>query len=292
MSLAAVTTGTEHRFAHVNGLRMHYVEAGAGEPVILLHGFPECWYSWRNQIEALAPDYRAVAPDLRGYHETEARGPYDTDTLQGDVLALIEALGERSAHIVGHDWGGAIAWLLAIHHPEAVRSLAICNIPHPALFRAGLRSFGQLRRSWYMAFFQLPWLPERLLTAGGYRRLARTLFRGLPPRAERRDDMAYFVESWRQHGLTGPINWYRALLRHPRRLPDPVPIITAPTTMIWGEDDHALSKDLTLGTERYVCDLELHYLPGIGHFVQQEAPARVNELLLAHLRKVTGGLRG
>ncbi len=286
MSATGEALALRHRYAQVNGIRMHYVEAGAGEPVVLLHGFPECWYSWRAQIPTLADGYLVIAPDLRGYHETEARGPYDTTTLQHDVLGLIASLGEKRAHIVGHDWGGAIAWLLAIQHPEAVRSLAILNIPHPACFQAGLRSLSQLRKSWYIAFFQLPWLPERILAADGYERFSQMLFRGIPPGARRRRDRAFYLDSWRTHGLSGGINWYRALLRNRARLPDPVPQVTAPTTMIWGEEDIALGKDLTVGTERYVHDLDLHYLPGVGHFVQQEVWERVNELLLGHLQRV------
>lgn len=282
----------QHRHAQVNGIRMHYVEAGEGEPVVLLHGFPEFWYSWRKQLPALARDHRVVAPDLRGYNETEARPPYDSGTLQQDVLGLIEALGEDSAHIVGHDWGGAIAWQLAMSHPEAVRSLAILNIPHPALFIQGLKSFAQLRKSWYMFFFQLPWLPEQFLARNRYRQTARAIFQGIPASEERRQDVATYRRSWQEHGLGGGINWYRALMRNPRRLPDPVPIVTAPTTMIWGEEDIALGKELTTGTERYVRDLDLHYLPGVGHFVQQEAPDRVNELLLAHLERARGASDG
>ncbi|MCY3505128.1 MAG: alpha/beta hydrolase [Chloroflexi bacterium] len=275
----------QHRQVVANGLRMHYVEGGEGEPVVFLHGFPECWYSWRKQLPALAPNYHVIAPDLRGYHETEARPPYDTETLQQDVLGLIETLGESSAHIVGHDWGGAIAWQLAMNHPAAVRSLAVLNIPHPALFREGLRSVAQLRRSWYIAFFQLPWLPEQMLSFDGYRRLARSVCRGIPAGEERRADLAFYRKSWREHGLTGGINWYRALLRSPQSLPDPVPIIGATTTMIWGEEDVALGKELTVGTERFVHDFNLHYVSGAGHFVQQDAPKRVNELLLAHLER-------
>ena len=284
----ATTTRTfepKHRDARVNGIRMHYVEAGEGEPVVFLHGFPECWYSWRRQLPALAGSYRVIAPDLRGYHETEARPPYDSGTLQADVLGLLEALGDRSAHIIGHDGGGAVAWLLAMNHTEAVRSLAILNMPHPALFRAGLRSLAQLRRSWYIAFFQLPWLPERVLAWNGYRPLTRAIARGIPPGEERTRDLAFYRQSWREHGLTGGLNWYRAIPRNLQRLPDPVPIIDTPTTMIWGEDDFALGKNLTVGTERYVRDLDLHYLPGVGHFVQQEAPDRVNQLLSAHLER-------
>lgn len=282
----------QHRYAQVNGIRMHYVEAGEGEPVVFLHGFPECWYSWRKQLPVLAPHYRVIAPDLRGYHETEARPPYDTGTLQQDVLGLLEATGEDSAHIVGHDWGGAIAWQLAMGHPQALRSLAILNIPHPALFVKGLRNFAQLRRSWYMFFFQLPWLPEQYAARNGYEQLARTLLQGIPPGEEREKDLAFYRQSWQEHGLSGGINWYRALFRNPRRLPDPVPMVTAPTTMIWGEEDIALGKELTIGTERYVPDLDLHYLPGVGHFVQHEAAGRVNELLLGHLERVGGGTDG
>ncbi len=282
----------EHRYARVNGIRMHYVEAGEGELVLLLHGFPECWYSWRKQLPVLGEGYRVVAPDLRGYHETDARPPYDGTTLQADVLGLLEALGERSAHIVGHDWGGMVAWLLAMQRPEAVRSLTILNAPHPALSRAGLRSLAQLRRSWYVFFFQLPWLPERMLALNGYGLLARAIFRGIPPSEDRRKDLAFYRRSWREHGLTGGVNWYRAFLRKATRPPGPVPEVTAPTTMIWGEEDFALGKELTLGTERYVRDLDLHYIPGVGHYVQQEAPGRVNELLLAHLQGAGGGRDG
>lgn len=292
MPEAAPAFEPEHHYVHTNGIRMHYVAGGEGEPVVLLHGFPECWYSWRKQLPVLAEGYRVIAPDLRGYHETDKHGPYDTTTLQEDVLGLLDALGETNAHIVGHDWGGAIAWQLAMQHPDAVRSLAVLNIPHPVLFRKGLRNPEQLRRSWYIAFFQLPVLPELMLARNRYRQLARSIFRGVPPGEERRKDLVFYRRSWRNHGLSGGINWYRALLRNPQPMPNPLPTVTAPTTMIWGEEDSALGKELTVGTERYVRDLELHYLPGVGHFVQQEAPEQVNELLLAHLERAGGGSDG
>jgi pimeloyl-ACP methyl ester carboxylesterase len=265
------------------------VEAGEGDLVVLLHGFPEFWYSWRHQIAALAPGYRAVAPDLRGYNETEKRGPYDTDTLQQDVLGLIAHLGETRAHIVAHDWGGAVAWLLAMNHPEAVRTLTICNIPHPVVFqRRLLKSPRQMLRSWYVAFFQVPLLPQRVVAARNYRTLARGLINDCRPGTFTRDDIREFLAAWRRNGLDGGINWYRALFRHPRRLPGPVPIVKAPTLMVWGEDDVALGKDLTYGTEEYVEDLDLHYLPNTSHWVQQEEPATVNRLLLAHLERHRG----
>lgn len=275
----------QHQYADINGIRMHYVEAGQGETVVFLHGFPEFWYSWRHQLAALAPHYRVVAPDLRGYNETESRGPYDTDTLQADVLALIRHLGEERVHLVAHDWGGAIAWLLAIEHPDAVRSLTVCNLPHPALFQKALQTPRQLRKSWYIGFFQLPWLPERAVAFDGYQRLAKGMIDQCRPGTFTRNDIKLFLAAWRRQGLGGGINWYRAVVRHPRRLPEPVPLILAPTLLIWGEDDAFLGKELTYGTDNYVRDLEIAYLPDTSHWVQQEEPEKVNHLLQSHLAK-------
>ncbi|MGD9932291.1 MAG: alpha/beta fold hydrolase [Dehalococcoidia bacterium] len=265
---------------------MHYVVAGVGETVLMLHGFPESWYSWRHQIAALASYYRVIAPDLRGYNETESQGPYDTDTIQADVLSLLDHAGVERAHVVAHDWGGAIAWLLAIGHPERVQSLTVCNIPHPALFQRGLRrNPRQMLRSWYIAFFQIPWLPERVLAAHRYHTLARMLINDCRPGTFTREDLGHMLASWRRSGLGGGIGWYRALLRHPRRLPRPVPTVTAPTLMIWGEDDSALGRDLTDGTEQYVEKFELKLLPNTSHWVQQEEPRAVSEMILEHIRK-------
>lgn len=277
----------QHRYADINGIRMHYAEAGSGELVILLHGFPESWYSWRHQIEALARQYHVVAPDQRGYNETERTPPYDTGTLEDDILALITYLGEPGAHIVGHDWGGAIAWLLALEHPDVVRSLAVCNLPHPAIFEKAIRRPRQLLRSWYMLFFQLPWLPEWLLSSANYQRLAKGMIGQCRPGTFTREDIRYFLAGWRRYGLRGGLGWYRALLRHPRPLPNPVPLIRVPVTLIWGEADSFLGKELVEGTDEYVHDLAVHMLPATSHWVQQEEPEKVNALLLEHLAKAT-----
>src|SRR5579859_1348188 len=157
--------GTREGYATSNGVRFHYVAAGASGPlVILLHGFPEFWYSWREQLPALGERFRVVAPDLRGYNLSgrPAQG-YDLRTLCADIVGLIEAFDERDAMVVGHDWGGIIAWALAIREPERVRRLAILNAPHPVPMWRELRRPRQLRRSWYAVFFQLPWLPEWVL---------------------------------------------------------------------------------------------------------------------------------
>lgn len=276
-------TALQHRFAEINGIRMHYVEAGSGETLLFVHGFPENWYSWRHQLEAFAGQYHVVAPDMRGYNETDQCGPYDTDTLQDDLVALIDHLGVERVHLVGHDWGAGIAWLFAMNHADRLRSLTICNVPHPAIARDMLKSPPQLMKSWYMLFFQLPWLPEMALSTKNYQVLARAIIRDCRPGTFTREDIQFYLDSWRDHGLSGGINWYRALFRSRKQLADPVPIITTPTLVIWGRNDRFLGEELTRNTEAYVAKLELHLLPGISHWVQQEAAGEVNRLLAAHL---------
>ena len=154
-----------HHFVQLPGLRMHSVQAGAGPLVVLLHGFPESWWSWRHQVQPLVEaGFRVVAPDLRGYGETQRQGPYDLDTIVGDVCALIESLGEKQAMIVGHDWGGGVAWHLASLRPEYCKRLVVMNCPHPALMHQALLgrkpSWAQIRKSWYFFVFMLPFFPE------------------------------------------------------------------------------------------------------------------------------------
>lgn len=287
---ATLPADLEHHHAVVNGIRMHYVSAGHGEETILfLHGFPEFWYSWRHQLAEFAPDYRVIAPDLRGYNETENKPPYDTDTLQRDVLELLDALDERQVHLVAHDWGAVVAWLLAMHHPARFKSLTICNVPHPAVFERGIRrNPRQMLRSWYILFFQSPWVPERAVAIRNYHVLARTLIHDCRPETFTRDDIKMFLAAWRRQGLAGGINWYRAAIRNRRRLPEPVPVITVPTLMVWGERDLALGKELTVGTGEYVENLRIEFLPESSHWVQQDDPARVNELIREHV----GGSNG
>lgn len=274
-----------HSYHDINGIRMHIAEAGeGGEPVVFLHGFPESWYSWRHQMRALAPEFHAIVPDQRGYNETENRPPYDTLTLQQDVLSLLDAFGHQKVHLVAHDWGAIVAWLLAMHHGDRLQTLTICNVPHPAVAEKRLRDPRQLMRSWYIFFFQLPWVPEKLVAAKDYHWLARGLIRDTKPGTFTRQDIKEFLAGWRRQGLAGGINWYRALIRHRQPLPDPVPVIETPTLFIWGENDRALRKELTHGTGEYVRNLQMEYLPGVSHWVQQEAPDEVNRLLLAHLR--------
>jgi len=277
-----------HRFLDASGIRFHLAEQGDGPLVLLLHGFPECWYSWRHQLPALAgAGFHAVAPDLRGYNLTDKPpSGYDVDTLVADAERLIRALGADAAHVVGHDWGGIIAWLLAARRPEVVRSLAIMNAPHPTAFARYARSSpAQLIRSSYMFFFQLPWLPEWALTRAG----ASTIVSGLRRAAVRHDaftdaDLDIFREAWLRPGVArAAINYYRQLFRNGLgRLPhDPVIV---PTLVLWGEGDPVLPPAMNDHLGDWVRDLTYRPIPDCGHWTQQEQPELVNEQLLSWLR--------
>jgi epoxide hydrolase 4 len=286
----------EHRFAEVDGVRLHYAEAGEGPLVVLLHGFPEFWYSWRHQIPALADaGFRAVAVDMRGYNvSSKPRGvrAYRGEALAGDVRALIRALGEERAHVVGHDWGALVAWETAMRHPEVVERLAILNVPHPARMLEGLRTARQLKRSWYVFFFQLPWLPEAAFRARDFEFPRRMLREDtVNPDAFTPADVERFVEAWAQPGaLTASINYYRAAFRHSgalwdmlRRRSGALEPVRAPTLVIWGEQDSALGSELAEPDRRWVPDLRVERLPDASHWVQNDVPERVNELLTGFL---------
>jgi pimeloyl-ACP methyl ester carboxylesterase len=273
---------------------MHYVEKGTGPLVLLLHGFPEMWWSWRYQIPALVDaGFRVVAPDLRGYSDTDAKGPYDIDTLRDDVIALLDHLGSASPIIVAHDWGGGVAWHLASTRPERCARLVVMNCPHPAVFmRALFGNWRQIKRSWYMFFFQLPVLPERMLTRGdgeGVMRMLRAM--AIDKTHFQRDELLPFAEAVRKPGRpTAMINWYRSAIRAGLRAGpkgglkyDP---ITIPTLLLWAMQDTALGyDDVVPGTEKYVPGVEIQKIEGCGHFVQQERPEEVNRRLIEFLRR-------
>ena len=292
------TIGSEgwvHRYAVVNGVRLHYVEYDSGPLVVLLHGFPEFWYAWRHQIPALAAaGYRVIALDQRGYNlsdKPKGVGHYRLEALLGDVLGIIRHAGEQRAVVAGHDWGGAIAWNFAMRHPEAVDRLIVLNAPHPQRFLDEITGFSQLRKSWYMFLFQLPWLPERLLRAGDYAGLAHTL-RSDPvhPGAFDEADIAHYKQAISQPGaLTATINYYRALIRlNPFSYKHAITRIDIPTLLIWGEQDRYLGIRLTEGLEPWVPKLQLERIPDASHWVQAEVPERVNALILGFLRTTDG----
>lgn len=276
----------------VNGVRLHCVLEGKGPLVLLLHGFPESAYAWRKQIPALADRFRVVAPDLRGYAESEKRprvSDYRMPELVNDVDGLIHALGEKRAHIVGHDWGGAIAWAAAQTHPEIVDRLAVLNCPHPAPFQRALRSRSrQLLRSWYVLFFQLPRLPEAILGwdggAGLERMLRGSAIRG---RAFSDDDILEYRRAFSMPGAaTATLNYYRAVFRDglTGRTLDASTLIQAPTLLIWAENDVALGKELTDDMEGlFTSAFRIEYVPNTSHWVMEERPEVVNRLLLDFL---------
>ncbi len=270
------------------GIRLHYVEAGSGPLVVLLHGFPEFWYSWRHQIEPLAAaGFRVVAPDMRGYNlssRPQDWRAYDARSLAGDVAGLIRALGEQSAFVVGHDWGAAVAYFVAMYHPEAVRRLAILNVPHPLRMLEGFRTLRQLRKSWYMFFFQIPRLPERLIARDDFSFAKRSL-RADSKRAFTDEDLERYVQAWSQPGaLTGMINYYRAALRRsPRSAQTQLRRIDAQTLVIWGMRDRHLGSELAEPPRQWAPNARVERIEDATHWVQHDAPERVNELLLAFL---------
>ena len=282
-----------HGFADVNGVRLHYVEAGAatGRPlVVLLHGFPEFWYGWRHQIGPLAAaGFHVVAPDMRGYN-LSSKPPrvvdYRVGALADDVVSLARDRGHERFHLVGHDWGGVVAWRTAALFGGAVDRLAVLNAPHPAAYLRELRRPRQLLRSWYVFAFQTPRLPEAAIRARDFAAL-RTLFRDGPARrgAFTDGDVERYVGAYRQPGaLTATINYYRAAARRPwdgagrgaRR-------IDVPTLVIWGERDRYLVPEMAEGLERWVRNVRVERFPEATHWIQHDEPERVNELLVGFL---------
>jgi epoxide hydrolase 4 len=284
-----------HRSATVDdGVRLHYVEAGEGPLVVLLHGFPDFWYGWRHQIPALVrAGFRVVAPDQRGYAESDkppSWRDYRVQSLTGDIARLIEERGETRAAVVGHDWGAAVAWFLAMLHPERVERLAILNVPHPKRMEEGLRTPRQLRRSWYMFFFQVPVLAEEALRRGG-EAWVRRIFADARPGAFTPEDLERYVEALTRPGSPkGAIDWYRAALRTPpwgprRRLR----VIEVPTLVIWGERDRHLGAELADPDPEWVPDARVVRLPDASHWVQHDEPERVNDLLIGFLSEQRRG---
>ncbi len=286
-------TAIHTRQIQANGLTFTLDEAGIGDDVALcLHGFPESRFSWRAQLPHLAElGWRAVAPDLRGYGDSD-RPPHKADYrlphLVADVAGLFDALGARRRLLIAHDWGALIAWAFALDRPLPLDGLIIMNVPHPVVFQEVLKtSAAQRRRSWYAAFFQLPWLPELMLKADGARAIGQA-FSGMAVDKSRFPEPV--LDHYRQNALkpgalTAMINYYRANLTELNRWKrEDCPTIEVPTLMLWGEEDAALGIELTEGYEGLVKDFTLTRFPGVSHWVQQEAPEAVNDRMAAWLR--------
>lgn len=265
-------------------VRLHAVEAGPedGPVVCLLHGFPEFWFGWRHQIGALADaGFRVIAPDGRGYNLSDkpaSIGAYTIPNLVSDVFTLCDYLGQESVYLAGHDWGAVVAWAFAAAHPDRVKRLAILNVPHPAVMPRFLPSHPtQWLRSWYIAFFQIPRLPE-LLFPGTLALKATSR-----PGTFSGHELAEYRKAWAHPGaLTGMINWYRALLRHPSTMR--IGVIDPPVLIQWGMRDAFLHPELADRSLVYCSRAHLIRLQNATHWLQHEEPARINDNLIAFFR--------
>ena len=277
----------EHSFIETNGIKLHVVQAGpkSGIPVVLLHGFPEFWYGWRHQIPALVEaGCRVIVPDQRGYNlsdKPQGAKNYDVFTLVDDIIGLIDALEYEKVNLVGHDWGAVVAWTLAIKYPQRLHKLSIMNVPHPAVMKRFLtRDLEQLRRSWYVFFFQLPWLPEAGLRAENWRGAERALRGSGKLHTFTKEDVVKYKEAWSQPGaMTAMVNWYRAVIRHQPPMPQDVRVKVR-TLMMWGMKDVALTHRMARPSMDYVDEGNLILFPEATHWVQHDAAEEVNHYLI------------
>jgi pimeloyl-ACP methyl ester carboxylesterase len=282
-----VLDGSELRegYAEVGDVRLHYIEAGDGPLIVLLHGFPEFWYGWRLQIIPLAAaGFRVVAPDMRGYNLSSRPADvaaYDFDHLTADIRGLIQERGAESACLVGQNWGGNVAWATAMSHPEVVDRLAILNAAHQRKLTEGLHHPGQLRKSWYFFFFDLPDLPESVVHANNWH-FFRHFLRDASP-AYTPEEIDRYVEAWSQQGAaTGMINYYRSSVRTPpKKAEAQLRPISAPTLVIWGQRDRYLGPELAEPEHDDVPNLDrVERLPDASHWVHHDEAERVTQLLI------------
>jgi pimeloyl-ACP methyl ester carboxylesterase len=264
------------------------IEVASDVPlVVFMHGFPELWWSWRHQLKAFADaGFWAVAPDMRGYNESDKPvgvSSYEVEKLADDIYGLMRALGRKKAVIVGHDWGAMVAWMVAQRHPGIVSRLAILNVPHPLQMARGLRRPKQLRKSWYMFFFQLPGgIPERVMARNDWAQLRKTF----EVDGFAKEDIEPYVKAMKTPGaITAAMSYYRAAIRRvvTGRVPKTVRI-DCPVLVIWGDQDRHLGKEMAEPPARFVPNARVEHIPEASHWVQNSAPERVNELLLAFAR--------
>jgi epoxide hydrolase 4 len=273
-----------------DAVSLHATAAGpeGGPVVVLLHGFPEFWYSWHRQIEPLATaGFRVIVPDQRGYNlsnKPSGVAAYALTELVSDVIAIADQLGQEKIFLAGHDWGAAVAWSAALLHPQRIAKLTVLNVPHPSVMRKFLSTRPrQLFRSWYMLFFQLPWLPEAFFSGFNFRIGTRAFLRYSRPGTFSAEDLAQYRAAWSQPGaLTAMINWYRALFRTRVKLPDKT--VRIPTRILWGERDAFLLAEMARESLRYCTNAELFTFADATHWLQHEQPARVAELLIDFFR--------
>ncbi|QMW04349.1 alpha/beta fold hydrolase [Spirosoma foliorum] len=283
-----------HTFVNTSGstadsapVRLHVVQAGpaTGPLIILLHGFPEFWFGWKQQIEALAEaGFWVWVPDQRGYNISDkptAVDAYGLDTLASDVVSLINAAGREKAVIVGHDWGAAVAWWTAVSYPERVERLVALNVPHPIVMkRFASRDIGQLFRSWYIGFFQLPWLPEVVVRLGNWAFLAQTMTRSSRENTFAEDDLKQYRAAWSQPGAArAMINWYRASFQKPPIRRNNIRV-RVPTLLIWGVKDQFLKREMAQPSIDLCDSGRVVFIESATHWVQHEEAQRVTELII------------
>ncbi|WP_210486001.1 alpha/beta fold hydrolase [Rufibacter aurantiacus] len=280
---------TRTNFYNTNGIQLQVVQAGPedGKVILFLHGFPEFWYGWEKQLRIFSEEgWLAVAPDQRGYNlSTKPEGveAYTIDELTRDIAELIPQLTDRKVVLVGHDWGGAVAWNLALHHQDLLEKLVILNMPHPQVIHHHLtHNPKQMLRSWYAGFFQLPWVPETLNSSFDFKLLESTLTRSAQPNTFTEQDLEIYKEVWRQPGaLEAMINWYRAYKYNPI---EPGHKIEVPTLMLWGKQDQFLGTELAQPSIDQCLNGQLIFLEEATHWLHHEQPDEVNKLILDFLR--------
>lgn len=279
-------TNLSFQFLETNGINLHVAVAGPedGPLVVLLHGFPEFWFGWKNQIQPLAEKgYRVVAPDQRGYNlsdKPEGIDNYTVDHLRDDVIGIIEHFQKKTAIIIGHDWGGAVAWHLAATRPEYVEKLIVLNIPHPKAMPRVLRKNPlQWMKSSYIAFFQLPNLPEKALGMGEFKTMQQSIEQTSKPDTFSKHEMEQYRAAWSQSdALTAMLNWYRAIRRGSfRQVPETK--IKVPVRIIWGMGDQFLSPMLAKESMSFCEEVNLAFVGEATHWIQHEQPEIVNRLI-------------
>jgi len=291
----AIDEKVKHAFFNSNGVKIHYVTLGESTKplVILLHGFPEFWYSWRKQIPELAIHFNVIAPDLRGYNESDKpKGAknYVIDLLINDVKGLIHHAGYERAFIIGHDWGGSVAWRLALDHSSVVDKLIVLNSPYPSIFAHHLKTNPrQMLKSWYMFFYQIPVIPEMLISRTLYSSFKKNLQGwAYNKSAFTEDDLQRYVEAIRKPGaIQATLNYYRARFRYKGQLfrKDEERQIQSPTLVIWGKNDRALGAEMTNGMEKHFANsFEIKYIDRCSHWVQHEYPELVNNYIIGFLK--------
>jgi len=284
----------KHEYADVNGVRLHYVTAGKGKLIMFVHGFPEFWYEWKNQLAEFGTDYQAVAPDMRGYNLSSKPAEvdqYQVKYLVEDLRALAEKLGHKKFILVAHDWGGAVAWAFAIAHPDYLEKLIIINAPHPGVFQRELRENpAQQKASGYMLMFRSP-QAEQTLSANNYALLVQVVLgEGLKTGVFTEEDKKAYIEAWSQPGaLTGGLNYYRAARVGPPAEGDKQPAnfaaglpsldVKVPTLVIWGERDIALLTGNLEGLDKFVPNLTIKRIPDGTHWVIHEKPVLVDSYI-------------